>query len=124
MRGELGLLGRPSRSRLIGVNEVNAKLRRLDSPLLDVELTEALLPWRRWFLLSCCSICCGTRTIVSLLLEDLAGFMLTEACVPHGSDAEMDPRLDESRLESEGLCRGLWEGDASALLVLVIARLI
>ena len=56
VRGEPGLL-RPSRSRLIGVNEVNAKLRRLDSPLLEVELTDALLPWRRWFLASCCSGC-------------------------------------------------------------------
>ena len=45
--------------------------------------------------------------MVSLLLEDLMGFMLTDACVPHGSEAEMDPRLDESLLESVGLSEGL-----------------
>ncbi len=43
-RGEDGLAGRPPGELEEGVNEVKAKLRRLESPLLDVELIEALLP--------------------------------------------------------------------------------
>lgn len=103
---EPGLPGRPP-SRLIGVKEVNAKLKRPDSPLLEVELAEALLPWRRWFLPSCCSADCGTRTMVSLLLDDRPGFMLTDACAPHGSEAEIDPRRDDSLRVRVGLIEGL-----------------
>jgi hypothetical protein len=61
---------------------------------------------------------------VSLLLDDRVGFMLTDAWAPHGSDAEMEPRLLDSRLESEGLNDGLCEGDASALLSPVIVELL
>lgn len=49
--------------------------------------------------------------------------MLTDACVPQGSEAEIDPRLLESLFESEGLNEGLWEGETSALFVALIVRL-
>ena len=103
-RGEPVGLARPPGAFEPGVKLVNAKLRRpIPSPLLEVELREALLPWRLWSFPSGCSAAWGTRTIVSLLVEDLDGFRFTAECVPHGSAAETEPRRDESLLDSVGL---------------------
>lgn len=61
--------------------------------------------------------------MVSLLIDERDGFRLTDACAPHGSDAEIDPRRDESLRVRVGLIEGLWDGDASALLTLIVLLL-
>lgn len=58
--------------------------------------------------------------MVSLLLDVREGFELTAVCAPHGSDAETDPRREESRLPVVGLREGLWEGEFSVLLSALI----
>lgn len=45
--------------------------------------------------------------MVSLLLDVRDGFELTAVCAPHGSEAETDPRREESRLPVVGLSEGL-----------------
>ena len=116
-RGEPVGLARPPGAFEPGVKLVKAKLKRAGpSPLLEVEPIEALLPWRLCSFPSGCSPGWGTRTIVSLLVEERDGFIFTAACAPHGSEAVMDPLRDESLLDRVGLCSGLCAGDASVLL--------
>lgn len=54
--------------------------------------------------------------MVSLLLEVREGCILTAACAPHGSEAETDPRREESLLPVVGLREGLCAGEFSVLL--------
>ena len=120
---EPGLAGLPPPPlALIGVKEEKAKLRRPDLPSLEVELIDALLPSRRC-LRPLSGSAWGMRTIVSLLEDEREGLKLMSECWPHGSEADTEPRLAESRRESEGLpVMGLCNGDDSMLLILLLCR--
>ena len=120
-----GLAGRALLPADTGVKVENAKLRRPDLPSLEVvELIDALLPLR-WCLLPPSGSCWGTRTMVSRLWELREGLRLTEACWPHGSAADTEPRRDERRRVSVGLVPvsdGLWEGEDSMLAMSASCR--
>lgn len=115
MRGDVGLAALPP-DPPAGPKLVKAKLILPVSPLLEVELMEALLPWRPCRAAAFGSAG-GTLTIVRRLDDDLEGFRLTATWLPHGSLAEIEPLRADTR---RGPNEGLWEGDPYVSILTVL----
>lgn len=123
-RGDVeGLAGRPGGAPEdpVGEKDVNAKLSLPPGPSLfpeALEFNEALLPCRLCRLGGSSTSACGTRTMVSRLVSERAGFMFTSLCSPQGSTAATEPRLADSlRARAFGLRIGLSSGEVIALMV-------
>ena len=125
-RGELdGLTGRPEPAPCPpgGEKDENAKLSRPPGPWSlfpeAFELREALLPCRLCRRGGSSTSACGTRTMVSRLVSEREGFMLTSLCAPHGSAAATEPlRADSLRAPALELRTGLSSGVVDKALIL------